>query len=387
MLSKLPMLALIALVVAGCSSTTSADAAVFDQARDLGQDLNQAVAATQDAVTGYAEPQFAGRAIDRASSASRQLAQTAASIQSTELRAATTELVSVANRIVTQLTQGDVQGAETLRANGFVPLASEIAQMKGTVPATTQSPSSSSGSSIAIAFMIVVLVIGGVAVLLRRARSRPAAVDSKSGDERPTIASPVKRQGGERTWSEPHPLYSAEAVVESPSAENTDTARTTRMRAIDIDLHSLLEATIQQAKEREWMVSLVCPQVHVSGDPVRFQRAILAALGNAFLEGAELVGIVVDVIDDQVLLSIGHDAPIDDSKAEEIAVRLANQLALAVDRPELGWSVAADGEIYLTTVSAGVVRVVASSPVDDHRLVSVSADTNVGADDVSEPAV
>jgi len=177
------------------------------------------------------------------------------------------------------------------------------------------------------------------------------------GDDRPTVEKTPREPGLERTWSEPPPLYAADPGVESSAVESTDTARTTRMRAIDIDVHSVLEATIDQAREREWMVSLVCPEVHISGDPVRVQRAILAALGNAFLEGAELVGIVVDVVDDQVLLSIGHDAPIDDQKAEEIAIRLANQLALAVDQPELGWSVASDGEIYLTTVSAGAARV------------------------------
>ena len=86
---------------------------------------------------------------------------------------------------------------------------------------------------------------------------------------------------------------------------------------------------LEQANEREWMVSLVCPEVHISGDPVRFQRAILAALGNAFLEGAELVGRVVDVIDDQVLLSIGHDASIDDSKA--VAYRQEGPMDLIQD--------------------------------------------------------
>ena len=71
MLRRLTTLMLVAVVAAGCSSTSSTDAAVFDQVRDLGQDLNRAVSATQDAVTGYAQPQFAARAIDRASSATR----------------------------------------------------------------------------------------------------------------------------------------------------------------------------------------------------------------------------------------------------------------------------------------------------------------------------
>ena len=356
MLSKLTTLVLAALVATGCSSTASTDASVFDQVRDLGQDLTRAVAATQDAVTGYAEPQFAARAIDRASSTSRRLAEAVGNVQAQELRTATSEAVSVANRIVTQLTQGDVQGAESLRANSFVPLASQIAQLKGTLPATTQTPDSSGVAGMTAAYVVVVLVIGGVAAFLMRGRSDQSDESAKAPEDRPKTATRQAEQR-DRSWDEPHPLYADQAQTEPTLSESADVARTTRMRPVDIELHALLQATIDQAGERDWMVSLVCPDIHIAGDPVRVQRAILAALGNAFLEGAELVGIVVDVVDGQVLLSIGHDAPIDDQKAENIAVRLADQLAHALNEDELGWSVAADGEIYLTTVSAGAGRV------------------------------
>jgi hypothetical protein len=357
MLRTLTTLALVAVMAAGCSTTSASDASVFDQVRDLGQDLNRAVSATQDAATGYAEPQFAARAIDRASNASRRLAETTADIQAQELRTPTSDLVSVANRIVTQLTQGDVQGAETLRANSFVPLASQIAQMKGTLPATTQTPTPTDGTSIGVAFVIIVLVVGGVAAWLVRARKRPSAATTETVDEQPTAPSPEHRRS-QRAWDQPHPMYPDASPTEPAVSENADSARTTRMRPIDIELRSLLEATVEQAREREWKVSLICPEVRVAGDPVRVSRAILAALGNAFLEGAELAGIVVDVVDDEVLISIGHDAPIDDQKATDIAVRLANQLAHALNREESGWSVAADGELYLTTVSAGAGRVI-----------------------------
>ncbi len=357
MLIRVPMLALAALVVAGCSSTTSADAAVFDQARDLGQDLSRAVSATHDAVTGYAEPQFAARAIDQASSASRQLAETATALHAPEIRSKTTEMISVTNRIISHLTQGDVESAESLRANSFVPLASQIAQLKGGLPSTTQTPASSGSSTVAVASGAIVLVVGGVAALLMRGRNRPVGPGANAAESRPATEAPAERRH-ERAWEAPHPLYGAQPPVEAPAGDPGDAARTTRMRPIDIELRSLLEATIDQAGEREWQVSLVCPEVQISGDPVRVQRAILATLGNAFLEGAVLAGIVVDVVDGQVLLSIGHDAPIDDAKAEDIAVRLAKQLASALDEPELGWSVASDGEVYLTTVSAGARRVV-----------------------------
>jgi hypothetical protein len=77
-------------------------------------------------------------------------------------------------------------------------------------------------------------------------------------------------------------------------------------------------------------------------------------LGTAHLEGASRVGIVVDATDDLVQLSIGHDARIDDVTAEHIAGRLETQLANALGKDELGWSVIADDEITLTTVPLGV---------------------------------
>jgi hypothetical protein len=126
------------------------------------------------------------------------------------------------------------------------------------------------------------------------------------------------------------------------------------MRPIDVELRSLLESTIEQAGGREWSVELVCPEVHISGDPIRISRTILAMLGTAYLEGARRVGIIVDVTDDMVKLSIGHDAPIDDATAEHIAERLETQLANALGKDELGWSVTADEEIVLTTVPLGV---------------------------------
>jgi hypothetical protein len=353
MLSKFTTFALLAVLAAGCSTTSSSDSAVFDQVRDLGQDLNRAVSATLDAETGFAEPQFAARAVDRASTTSRRLAETATAVQAPELRSATGELVAVANRIVTQLSGGDVAGAESLRSNSFVPLASRIAQLKGSLPATTQTPASSDGSSIAVAFGIIIVVILGVAGLLMRGRDRPVETSADPVERQPVEPWPPVEAPSARRWDQPHPLYAEQAEAKPSGIENADIARTTRMRPIDIDLKSLLDSTIEQARERDWMVSLVCPDVHIPGDPVRVQRAILAALGNAFLEGAELVGVVVDVVDGETLISIGHDAPIDDETAEAIAVRFATQLEAALDQPELGWSVTADCDVYLTTVSAG----------------------------------
>lgn len=368
---QLSGLALVAIMAAGCSSAPSADASVFDQVRDLGQELNRAVSATQDAATGFAEPQFATRAIDRASTSSRQLAETAIRVQTPDLRSATGELVATANRIVTHLSRAEVQEAESLRANAFVPLASQVAQMKASMPETSLTQNPPNGSSIGVAFVVVALVVGGVAWLLMRGRNRPAGGTANPDSRRP--AEPAQpTSDSERNWMEPHPLYATAQESEPVPSDGADSARATRMRPIDIELRSLLESTIDQAREREWQVSLVCPEVHISGDPVRVQRAILATLGNVFLEGAELVGIVVDVVDGQVLVSIGHDAPIDDPAAEDIADRLANLLAVAIDHGEPAWSVAADGDVYLTTVSAGRQRV-------------LDKGAEVGADEVSEP--
>lgn len=329
-------LALVIVVVARFSTGSSSDTIVYDQARDLQQTVSQAIAATNDAVIGAGSPQLAAEAIDRASSASRQLAENRARAESAQLRSLATQTVSAADQIVAQLSRGAVARAEELRTERLVPLASEMARLKGSQPAATQTPGSN-GTMILIGSAIA-LVVAGSAVLFRQ-RHRNA------GGSADTMPHGRKRD-------EANPFYDDQVRNEPTVSESADIARTTRMRPIDIDLQSLLASTIEQARERDWTVSLVCPEVRISGDPVRVQRAILAALGNAFLEGAELVGIVVDVVDGQVLVSIGHDAPIDDQKAESIATRLADQLAAALDEPELGWSVAADGEIYLTTIAA-----------------------------------
>lgn len=337
-------LALVAVFAAGCASTPSADASIFDEALDLGQDLNLAVSATKEVVSGGAEPASAARAIDQASAASRQLAFTAAGVQTPKLATAADVLASLADRIVTELTQADVERAESLYETSFVPLASQFAEMKRDLPSSALTTGPPGGFGL-VAFVITVLFVAGATVVRDRRRRR--SVDHR------TRASSKPADQRARSWGDPQVPTSPPPVEQLPG-DAADWARATRIRPTDIELRSLLVSTIDQAEEREWAVSLVCPtEVQISGDPVRVQRAILATLGNAFLFGAERAGIVVEVPDGRVLLSIGHDAPIDDPTAQAIAIRLANQLAAALGEPAVDWSVAADDDIYLTTVAAG----------------------------------
>ena len=345
-------LAFVVVLAARFSATSSSDAVVYDQARDLQQAVSQAVAATNDVVIGAAQPQFAASAIDQASSASRQLAETRVRLESAQLRTLATQMVSAADQVLAQLSRGAIDRAEELRANRLVPIASEIAQLKRTQPEITDENGWVTGASRALAVALVLVVVWGVAATLTRGRNRPKAPAGSNDPDR-NAPDGAKEHRSDRGWSDPHPLY-GDAELGEAEIDNSDDARATRMRPIEVELRSLLESTIEQARDREWSVDLVCPEVHISGDPIRVSRTILAVLGTAYLEGARRVGIVVEAPDDLVRLSIGHDAPIDDATAEHIAVRLESQLANALGMDELGWSVTSDGEITLTTVPLGI---------------------------------
>ena len=112
--------------------------------------------------------------------------------------------------------------------------------------------------------------------------------------------------------------------------------------------------------------SAVCPVVHISGDPIRVQRAVVAALGNVYLGGPGRVGMIVEEEDGRVKLSIGHDAPMDEATTEDLAVRFANQLELALATLDLTWTVAHDDEISLITIALG-----ASLPVSSQAPATV----------------
>ena len=344
-------LALVVLTATGCSAPASGGATVYDQARDLGQDVSQAVAATQSAVTGSGRSEFAAEAIERAASASRQLAATTSRLQAPELRAAAIEMVSIADDIVARLTAGQVSQAEDLRANQLVPVASRIAELRRVLPDSVATPAAadvSGGTNLPIAATLTILVVTGLVVLLLKGSTResdPARTPTENRKQ-------FRRENPERNWNAPHPLYEPAAPAEPANGEG-DTTRTTRIRPIDVELQSLLTSTVEQALERDWEVTVVCPEVHISGDPIRIQRAILAALGNAYLGEPERVGIVVENEEGHVKLSLGHDAPFDETTTEDLAVRLTNQLGYALGVPDLEWSVAYEGEISLITVELG----------------------------------
>ncbi len=352
-LPRFSALALIAVLVVGCSGNDPAAARdkVYDQARDLGQALSEATAATQDANTGFADPAFASRAIERAATESRDMADLATKVQAAPIRSIAADLVSAADHTVIALRIGDVAQAEKIRSNEFVPRASELAGLERTLPATvSDGRSSSMGSSLAAGVLAAAVIIGGVVLYLRR---RAAGVATPEAPESPDLPA-----GGRTT---PPPRASDAAGLPDDSKDPADVSqldepgayRSPKVRPIDIELDVLLESALEQVKDRGWEVSLVCPTVNISGDPIRVQRAVLAALGNVHLGAPDRVGIIVEETGGQVNLSIGHDAQLDEATTEDLATRLATQLQPALATLDLNWAVAYDDEITLITVGLG----------------------------------
>ena len=370
-LSRLSALVLIALLVVGCSvddPATSQDK-VYDQARDLGQSLSEASAATQDANTGFADPGFAARAIERAASESRTLASIATQVEAPPIRNLTADMVTVADRAIMALSSGDVQQAERIRTTEFVPLASQLADLKRTLPASASATEPSSiGSSLTISVFVVAAIVAGALMYLRgRAKAVAAGEKAEPGTTTSSQRSPHDADQL-RAWDAPNPLYGPPPSEEYSAPDDSDAYRSTKVRPIDVELRELLESTLEQVGDRGWDVdvTLVYPVVHISGDPIRVQRAVLAALGNVYLGGPGRVGIIVEEEDGRVKLSIGHDAPMDEATTEDLAVRLANQLELALATLDLTWTVAYDDEISLITIALG-----ASLPVSSEAPATV----------------
>jgi hypothetical protein len=110
----------------------------------------------------------------------------------------------------------------------------------------------------------------------------------------------------------PRPVRSAEEHPETPG--------TTRPRPRTIDLQGVLENVADQMRADGWEVSVVCPAIRLSVDPLRLLSVVIGAVGAAVLRGAEHTGIVVEVIDDEVvMMSIGDDgAPLEDHPGTDV---------------------------------------------------------------------
>jgi hypothetical protein len=345
--------ALVVVLAAGCSSSEQPETALFDQAGQLATALIEAVSATRQTATGFAEPGTSARAITAASSASGRVANAASRTDSVTERNLGLELAIVADQVVALLAAGEIDQAERMRTRDFVPAATELwAMQRGTTPDQASS-GLATGPNLAIALAVVLVLAVGAAASIRRgsSRKRPAAARSgESIDARPPNENP---RHTERTWDTPHPLYPGDQADDPATQDEGETHRTARLRTIEVELGQLLDSTLEQVKDRGWDVSLVCPTVTVLGDPIRIQRAVLSVLGNAYLAGAQRVGIVVDDRPTGVLLSIGHDAPFDEADTEDVTSRLVGQLGQATGSEDLDWSSIRDDDVSLITVSLG----------------------------------
>jgi hypothetical protein len=113
-------------------------------------------------------------------------------------------------------------------------------------------------------------------------------------------------------------------------------------------------------------MSIVCPEVEITADPVKLRQAVLGALGNAFMGGAQRAGIVVEDIEGDVLLTIGRDSPPSQADADRAAEKFTSQVRQALAADEVDTSVITDDDVLLFSVSLG---------------------RKVGAEEISEPVV
>ncbi len=360
-LPRIWALALVVVLVAGCSSAAEPHQQLFDDAGALASALLEAVATGREAQAGFSDPGTAATSLTSASSASGRLESTAAQIDSITERNLGLEMAIVANQVVALLAAGDVQAAERTRVGSFVPLAAELFAEYEMSPSERERSGLFTGSNLAI-FAAIILVIAAV-VLVSRGSNRVGGFGA-TADKPQQHRHSQGDHGPGRTWDAPHPLYaSSEPEVASPHDEG-DAYRSAKIRTLEVELHELMVSTLDQVKDRGWDVSLVCPTVHISGDPIRIQRAVLAFLGNAYLAGAQRVGIVIDDTEDGVRLSIGHDAPFEDADAEDVTSRLVGQLGQAVGNEDLDWSLIGDEDVYLATVSLGHALPLKLEPVE-----------------------
>lgn len=145
-------------------------------------------------------------------------------------------------------------------------------------------------------------------------------------------------------------MFNPARPTEPADVEESEGHRSPTARMVEVDLRELLRSALHQIRDYDIETSITCPSVEISVDPVKFRRAVLSALANAHLGGAQRVGFLVELIDDTVLLTIGRDIPPKDSDAEGFAERFVSQMSGALDTEELEWSLISDDELSLTTV-------------------------------------
>ena len=334
-------------VLAGCSGGGPSDTVgqVAEQTRSLGSTLSNAIDTANDASIGFTDDAARAGAIASADAAVQRLTETVRSIGDPNLRLLAQDVARTAGLVVDELRRGNVAAAARLRVDQFVPLASQLTAMRpGSAGTETSDRSQSQSPDLIVPATLAVLVVLAVAWFLTR-RARHGHDPGQPADRRSNAT-----RAPARAWNEPHPLYAQDAAAGAPSA-GMETRRSGMMRTVDFELKTLLDSTVEQLREHGWEASVVCPSVQLSGDPVRLQRALSAAVGTAKLRGADQVGLAVEVVGGDVLLTIGDDAPVEPDEATEFADRLADQVGAALGRQDVVVSWMSDDEVTLFTVS------------------------------------
>jgi hypothetical protein len=357
------MLALVALLAAGCSDDGSA---AREQANEhvaqLGDAIAEAIILSYQAASGEVEPQRATVAVAAVRTVSQSLAETAVELEpASQLRAQ--ELVELANQALLWVAQTEYELAEKLRLEEFGPLAVEFAELPidpgAPVVATSTTPLP---RGTAITVLAVIAAVGVfLAIRYKTGKAEDPVLRARQRQAERSGATNTPKQ---RTWSEIPPLFTDDPGPTEEPVGDSDLNRSTKARAMEVDLKGLLMTALHQVKDYGWDMSIVCPDLHIMADPVKLRHAVLAALGNAFLSGAQRVGLVVEDLEGDVLLTIGRDAPPDEGEANEFAERFANQVQVALGVDQVESSLITDDEVSLMSVSLG---------------------RKIGANEVSEP--
>ncbi len=351
------LLALIAIALVGCSGPSPTEQASLE-VNALTDALAEAVMLSYQATRGEVEPDAGTRVVGEARTISLALNEVAASLDPASQTAAY-ELTEMANETLALIGQTEYELAEKLRLEEFNPAASEF--LTALAGSGEHSAPTSAWSSRKAIFALGGIALGAVfvaAVFWSGARPDPVVEAERRRAER----SGLQTKPIERTWSEVPPVF-AEAEATRPEMPDDHEAGRV-VRSIEIPLNRLLMTALFQVKDHGWDMSVVCPELSIVGDPVRLRGAIMTALSTAFRSGARQVGIVVEDLDGEVLLTIGRDAPPAHEEAERLTSQFVEQIAWALDVDGVESSLISD---------------------DDVSLISVALGRKVGADEVSEP--
>lgn len=353
LLLRVCVLALLFLTLAGCSNgDTEVKERASEEVAALGDALAESVILSYQANQGRAEPDAGTNAVNEARTLTLSLSETSASLD-TEAQALSLGLIELANRAIVWVGQREYELAEKLRLEEFIPAAEQfnsVLAASGTEPAAHAEASAWSTGKAIGALSVIALI--GVLVFVRYRRGDipdPVVEARKRKAERSGQSLPPK----ERKWSDITPLVLDPIPDAAPSDEGDDSNRPTKARTMEVDLRKLLMTALYQIKDYGWDMSIVCPEMTITADPVKMRQAVLGALGTAFRSGAQRVGIVVEDIDGDVLLTIGRDAPQEQADAERSAERFTTQVKQALGADDLESSLISDDDVSLISVSLG----------------------------------